>query len=413
MKENSEGTNSEGKFARKPSRLSSKEKTFCEKYRPSCFIDIQGQEAGVLRIKEFIDNFKSNKKNAMLLHGPAGTGKTSLAHVLAKETGSEIIELNASDLRNKDQIDKIVRTATQQKSLFNSSKIILVDEVDGISVVDRGGLPELIKIIQDSFFPVIITANDIWDSKFSSLRQKCELVQFKDVNYLTILKILTDVASTEGLDIDPDMLKSISIKSKGDIRAALNDLQSSVELTTEENISERDKTTSIFNALQKVFKNMPNNETKNVYNSVDEPLDKILLWVEENIPNEYQGEELKKAYDAVSKADVFRGRIYRQQHWRFLVYQNLFLSVGISAAKKTNKLGFTKYEPPKRILKIWMMNQKIAKKKTIAEKYAKYVHIGKKRALREFSIIKNFIKDQDIQKQLKLTEEEVEYLTTQ
>jgi len=388
-----------------------KQNTFCEKHRPQCFADIQGQESGVLRIKEFIENFKTNKKNAMLLHGPAGTGKTSLAHVLAKETSSEIIELNASDLRNKDQIDKIIKTATQQKSLFRTNKLILVDEVDGISAVDRGGLPELIKIIQDSIFPVIITANDIWDSKFSSLRQKCELVQFKDVNYLTILKILIDIAQKESLDIHPDILKSIAIKSKGDIRAALNDLQaSSQQLINPENLDERDKSKSIFNALQQVFKNLPNKETINIYNLVNEPLDKIQLWIEENIPKEYKGEELAKAYESLSKADIFKGRIYKQQHWRFLVYQNLFLSAGISAAKKQGKLGFTKYEPPKRILKIWMINQKLKHKKTIAEKYSKFCHVGKKRALREFSIIKNFLKNQNIMKELRLNEEEIEYV---
>lgn len=43
----------------------------------------------------------------------------------------------------------------------------------------------------------------------------------------------------------------------------------------------------------------------------------IFLWIEENIPYEYKGEELARAYDALSIADVFRGRIHRQQHWRF------------------------------------------------------------------------------------------------
>ena len=54
----------------------------------------------------------------------------------------------------------------------------------------------------------------------------------------------------------------------------------------------------------------------------------------ENIPKEYSGKALEKAYDALSNADKFRGRIYRQQFWRFLVYQNIFQTAGISHAKK-------------------------------------------------------------------------------
>ena len=62
-------------------------------------------------------------------------------------------------------------------------------------------------------------------------------------------------------------------------------------------------------------------------------LSQITLWVEKNIPKECKGRELAQAFDALSKADVFKGRIYRQQHWRFLVYQNFLLSAGMSAAK--------------------------------------------------------------------------------
>ena len=139
--------------------------------------------------------------------------------------------------------------------------------------------------------------------------------------------------------------------------------------------------------------------------------DEIILWVEENIPTEYAGEELFKAYEALSKVDIFKGRIYKQQYWRFLVYENILLSYGISASKKNVKTGFTSYKKPTRILKIWLNNQRTAKKKSIAIKYAKYVHVGQKRAMQEFPIIKQIINSNpNIQKELKLNEEEIEYL---
>ena len=148
-----------------------------------------------------------------------------------------------------------------------------------------------------------------------------------------------------------------------------------------------------------------------IFDAVNLSMDEIILWVEENIPTEYQGEELAKAYEMLSKVDIFKGRIYKQQYWRFLVYENLFLSYGISASKKNIKTGFTNYKKPERILKIWLNNQRTAKKKSIAQKYAHYVHVGEKRALNEYPILKEIIKaNPKIQKELKLEPEEIEYL---
>jgi len=158
-------------------------------------------------------------------------------------------------------------------------------------------------------------------------------------------------------------------------------------------IDERNKEIDIFNALRIIFKGKPTDDLLRLFDSVNLSMDEIILWVEENIPTEYQGEELAKAYDSLSKVDLFKGRIYKQQYWRFLVYENIFLSYGISAAKKDAKTGFTSYKKPVRILKIWLHNQKIAKKKSIAQKYAHYVHVGEKRALHEFPIIKEIIKE--------------------
>jgi len=113
-------------------------------------------------------------------------------------------------------------------------------------------------------------------------------------------------------------------------------------------IDERNKEQSIFDVLKKIFQTKPTNDLLWAYDSVKMPMDEIILWVEENIPAEYQGEELAKAYEALSKVDLFKGRIYKQQYWRFLVYENIFLSYGISAAKKDVKTNFTRYQRPSR-----------------------------------------------------------------
>lgn len=385
--------------------------SFCEKYRAKCFADVKGQNIAIDKIKAFLKRFPIRK--AMLVYGPAGTGKTSLAHALAFETKSEIFELNASDLRNRQMLEAVLKPAIEQQSLFSKNKIILVDEVDGI-LGDSGGLAELLVLVEKTTFPIIITSNNIWNQRFNLLRQKCELIELKEVNYETILKILESIAEKEGIGKDINLLKSISIKSKGDIRAAINDLQTlskQIQVKSHDEIDERNKEESIFNVMRMVFKSKANPELLTVFENVDMPIDDIFLWIEENIPYEYKGREMLKAFEALSIADVFRGRIHRQQHWRFLVYENAMLSAGIAAAKKNGKDDFTKYNKPTRILKIWLSNQKNAKKKSIAEKYADATHCSKKRARKEFSVLKLFLgKNKEIRKELKLGDDEVLFL---
>lgn len=382
-----------------------------EKYRPIYFIDIRGQELAVEKIKEFLRDFGKGKK-ALVLHGPSGTGKTALVYVAAKEKNSEIFELNASDLRNKEKLNEILKPATEQQSLTKKSKIILVDEVDGISTTERGGMTELVRLVESSSYPLIMTANDIWDKKFSDLRRKSELVQLKEIDYRTMKNVMIEILRKEKKFIDNDILTNITVKARGDMRAAINDLQTAASLEDPSQVlfDERNKEIDIFTALRMIFKGKPDKSTLRLFDSVNKPMDEILLWIEENIPAEYSGEELVKAYDALSKVDIFKRRIYRQQYWRFLVYENALLSYGISSSKNSEKTGFTSYKKPTRILKIWLNNRKIEKKKSIAKKYARYVHVGEKRALKEFSIIKSFLINPQIQKELKLSEDEIEYL---
>ncbi len=396
-----------------------------EKYRAKKFDDIRGQDLAIEEVRNFFRTFP--KKRALILAGPVGTGKTSLAIALANEYNLELFELNASDLRNRLKLEEVLKPSIEQQSLFKKGKIILMDEADGITASDRGGLPELIALITKTSFPIIITANDIYDKKFSLLRQKCKIVQVKELKPNSIIEIINNVLRKEKRKVALEILNLIVKKSKGDVRAALNDLQTVLnigeevlilELSKKEKldseteiieISEREKQESIFDALKKVFQFPTNKETINVYDPTQTELDEIILWVEENIPQEYQGKALAKAYESLSKADIFKGRIYRQQYYRFLVYENFFLSAGISASTKLKSNKFTPYKRPSRILKIWLANQKNQKKKSIAMKYARFSHMSKRKAMKE-NFLFPFIIDESMKKELDLDDNELDYL---
>lgn len=385
--------------------------SFAEKYRARSYSDIVGQEKAITEIKNFLENFKKPRaKKALILYGSAGTGKTSLVIAAAKENNLEIFELNSSDLRNRKKLEEVLKPAVEQSTLTGKGKLILMDEVDGVTGTDIGGIPELARAISITRHPIIMTCNDVWQSKLSPIRIKSKLAEMKPLQRESTFELLKNTAEKEGIKTNAIFLNQIAIKSQGDIRAALNDLQSYsegedlfVDITEKRDIEE-----SIFNILRKLFKDRE--PFLQLFENTKMSLDEILLWIEENIPKEYKNEALTKAYFALGNADVFRGRIYRNQSWRFLIYQNIFQSAGVSFAKDTQGIGFTKYERPKRILKIWLNNQKIARKKTISKKYARMVHCSTKRIMRDFQLLIPILRKSDVQNEIQLSNEEIAYL---
>ena len=389
-------------------------KIWVEKYRPKKFEDIVGQNETIEKVKEYYKKFPKTKKKALLLGGSPGIGKTTIVQVLAKENHTEVFELNASDTRNKSSIIEILKPVLKQASLFKKNKLILIDEVDGISgIKDRGGITELLKLIEISTYPIICTANDVWLKKLSALRKKCEIIELNEISPANAKQVLKKILANENKEVTLNVLNKIAINSKGDLRSAINDLETASALKKPEEIilSDRNKKENIFNVMKTIFQDTPNNSMIKLFDKLDMPLDEISLWIEENIPKIYSEEELEKAYDSLAKSNLFKSRIYKQQYWRFLVYENIFSSYGISAAKgKTEKKGFYKYTKPERILKIWLNNIKHAKRKTIAEKYSKKTHVGTKRILKEFQEIKKILNNPAVQKELKLDSDEIKYI---
>jgi len=382
--------------------------SFLLKYKPRNLSDIKGQDKAIFELKNFIENFKKGK--AGLLYGPTGTGKTSISYILAKESNYEVIEINASDYRNKNEIEKIVGEGVKQQSLFKEGKIILVDDVDGMNLKDRGGSQALAKIISKSKWPILMTCNDPFSSKLKILRSKSKLIEFKKLNYLSIYKILKEICEKEEVKFKEDKLKQLARKSNGDVRAALNDLQNLIKGKEIEEVGfgDREHKENIFNALRLIFKSKDPNLLLSVFSKTDLDLDECMLWLDENLSKEYDKEDLKNAYEMLAKADVFRGRIRRQQYYRLMVYINALASVGIGLSKKEKNNKVVNYKRPGRILKIWIAKQRYAKKRAIVEKFAEATHISTKKALKEFCYYKGFLKD--VKEDLELNEEEIEWL---
>ncbi len=377
----------------------------------------------IKQLKDFITNYSKQKKRALLLHGPTGTGKTSAVHAIAKEMNLELIEVNASDYRTASEINTKIGNALKQQSLFGQGKIVLVDEIDGIAGnEDRGGISALAELIQQSKFPIILTANDPWDSKFNTLRTKSTLVEFPSLSMAAMVPALQRILDAENIKADDVLVKALARRSGGDLRGAINDLQvlAQSNLLTMEGLGtlyEREHSESIMQALVKILKSTDPTVAITAFDLVDEDIDECFLWIDENMPKEYKNPaDLARAYEALSKADIFRGRIQRWQYWRYLVYVDILITAGIAVAKDKKSTAFVSYSRTQRLLKRWMANQKYARRKQIAQKLAAATHSSMKKALQEtLPYVQKLYQlkhpnTEAITEELKLDEEELEWL---
>lgn len=396
-----------------------------KKYQPKSSKEIFGQSKVIENIKWYINNYKKQKKKAIILYGMPGNGKTSSIYALANELDKEIIEINASNFRNKEQVESLVGSASQQMSLFMKQKIILFDEIDGLSGKDdRGGISAITKVIEKSKFPIILTANNPFDKKLSTLRKKCEMVEFKTLSYISIYNCLKKICKEESIDCGENDLKTLSRVAGGDLRGAIIDLQllsTTKKINKEmiEELSTRRQKQSMLKALVKVLKNSDPAIAVSAFDNVDADLNKSLLWIDENLPKEYtKPKDLYRAYNLLSKSEIFNSRIRRWQYWRLLVYFNVLMTSGVAVSKDEKYKNFIIYRPTTRILKLWRAKMRNSKKKDIAKKIASKIHTSSKNTLNNMlPFIKiNFQNNKDFSnkliKEFKLNNDQINYLMT-
>ncbi len=394
---------------------------FILKYQPQTAAQIKGQDKPLEQLQYYIQNYKAQRKKAALIYGPIGCGKTSSIYALAKQFNSEIVEINSSQLRNEAAINSTIGEALKQQSLFFQNKIILIDEVDNIfGRQDRGCTQTINKLIWDSNYPIILTANEPFNKKLSTLRKVSEMIEFNQLTHKTIAAHLKEICRKEKIQYEEKALNSLARLQNGDLRGALIDLQlltqdKKLTLSKLDHLSDRKKTESIFNTLRLIFKATDVNNSLPALNNSNIPLNEIFLWLDENLPKEYtRPEDLYNAYQKLSKADVFNGRIRRQQHWRFLVYISNFLTAGISSSKSQKNPNFIPYQPTKRILKLWKAKMRNAKKKDLAQRIAVKTHSSQKQIIKNFPYYKTIFKHSENQQpfinQFDLSNDEIEWL---
>jgi replication factor C large subunit len=361
-----------------------------EKYAPTSLSAMVGNPEAITEVRMWASAWKQGQlQKPLLLVGPPGVGKTTSAYSVAKEHGWSLVEFNASDTRNKETIEKVVKGAAMNASFSGNLRLILLDEVDGVhGNDDKGCLSAILDVLREGRNPIILTANDIYgDKRLAGIRTYCKVIQLRKIPYPTIAKFLRDVAEKEKIDYDALSINELAKNSSGDMRAALIDLQSLSTISnkiTLEDVQQsgyRERGDNIFNAMRTLFVSTSLSEIRRARSSVEVDPDLLKKWVDENIPRQFpMPASLASAYDGLSRADIFDGRIFRRQHYGFLKYSgDMVASVGLRTNERAH--GFISYQFPA-ILKRLSLQKGSSKKAAIA-KIQEHVYGSRRRIAQE------------------------------
>ncbi|CAL9735879.1 chromosome transmission fidelity protein 18 [Monosporozyma servazzii] len=304
----------------KNSNTNNKDKLWVEKWRPRNFLDLVGNEKTNRRVlgwlrqwslavfkedlglspfqkimmeknpqllqEEQDDLYHRPKRKILLIHGPPGIGKTSVAHVVAKQAGYSISEINASDERAGPMMKHKIHN-TLFNHTFNEKPVCLIaDEIDG--AIESGFVKVLLDILyndikatkkarfnKDSGLtpqqqkkskrkdnknlktskvllrPIIAICNNLYAPALEKLRPFCEIVSFKRPNDNALQERLTHICDREHLNVSIKILKNLIDLAQGDVRNCINNLQFMTTNIPKQDMQETNTNNNVWESNQK------------------------------------------------------------------------------------------------------------------------------------------------------------------
>lgn len=360
-----------------------------ERFRPRRAEDLVGNQEAVRQLRRWLESWVHGipKRRAMLLVGPPGVGKTSAVGALANDLDAELVEFNASDKRNKAAIESGVWMAATQETIDGRMRIVLMDEIDGLSGTgDRGGIGAIVEVVEQTVHPMVLTANNADSSRMKDLLKVCESVEFRKASTEEAQTMLSRICEEIGVDLDSETLEVLAERADGDLRAAVSDL----EMLTAgrlgqraEGLPQRDVQRRLQESLGRLFMSVDSASVKRVSDEIDADQDELLLWLEENASLHLLApDELERGFESLSLADVALGRIMRKQDWKLLAYAYDFMLFGLVASRTTTPYRDVVYTEPSWPLMIWKGNRMREREPLVVSRLSEIAQVAENRAVR-------------------------------
>ena len=316
--------------------------------------DFVGNENSRKKVVEWLSKWSDGSK-PLLLVGPPGVGKTSFVHALCREFDIDLIELNASDTRNKNMLAQILNPIFSNASLTGKDFLLFLDELDGISNrEDSGGLDFLIDLFSEPSIRVIMAANKSTES-IKKISKVSKTINFSPIPPRLAMLYLDKVLKNLNSSMDTKDRTTVVRNSFGDIRSLINSAQvmiagyssvknSTAEIEVDSMINQFFTSSTLEEALAIINKaDISYSDPRFGQSSEDRRKDILGAFFSSIVMSKIDISTIAVLLDKLSELDVILSRSLVMRNWKIMRYFSSILAKSLFDDSRNKYIRYNRY----------------------------------------------------------------------